>query len=76
MKGMKMEIETLEALKEMQDGSRVRLTPNALNPLHNKPVNATYSGGYFHCEGSDPMDGPDYYWADVFQYNERIEVIS
>lgn len=61
---------------ELADGSRVRLYPNALNPIHKAPAVATFSGGYFYCDGSDPMDGPDYYFGDVLTYNERIEVIA
>lgn len=71
-----MEIKTIEALNEVPDGSRVRLTPNEMNPLHSKPVDATFSGGYFQCDGSNPIEGPDYYWRDVFQYNYRIEIIQ
>lgn len=61
-------------LHDLEDGQAVILHPNAMNPLHKHPVKATYSGGYFYCDGTDPIDGPDYYLADVFSYNERIEI--
>lgn len=69
-----MLIETIEDLNNVDDGTRVKLTPNDMNPLHSKPVMATFSGGYFMCDGSDPECGPDYYWRDVFQYNDTIEI--
>lgn len=64
---------TIEDLRDLEDGARVRLIPNAMNPLHKKPIFAVYSGGYFYCDGSDPLNGPDYYFRDVFSYNE-IEI--
>ena len=60
-------------VESLNDGDRVRLHPNASNPLHRSPVMATYSSGYFYCDGTDPMDGPDYYVGDVLTYNDRIE---
>ncbi len=63
-------------ISHLQDGTRVRLHPTSDNPLHNQPVLATYSQGYFYCDGSDPIYGPDYYVGDVAAYNERIEVIE
>lgn len=54
----------------LADGDRVTLHPNSNNPLHKKPITATYSCGYFWCDGSDPMDGPDYYLGDVLAYND------
>lgn len=71
-----MKIETIEDLNQVEDGARIRLTPNAVNPIHSSPVLATFSSGYFLCDGSDPMDGPDYYFRDVFQFNDVIEVIQ
>ena len=62
-------------ISQLPDGARVRLHPNDANPLHKKPVLATYSGGYFYCDGSDPMDGPDYYFRDVLRYND-VEMID
>lgn len=63
-----MELRTdLEALK---DGDEITLYPTDENPLHTKPVKATFSHGYFYCKGSDPADGPDYYFRDVFTFNE------
>ncbi len=73
---MTPEIQTMDDLNNLDDGSRVKLTPNELNPIHDKPVMATFTGGYFLCDGSNPMDGPDYYFRDVFQFNDRIEVIQ
>ena len=71
-----MLIETIEDLRNVEDGSRIRLAPNEINPLHKKPVLAWYSGGYFRCDGSNPIDGPDYYFRDVFEYNDVIEVVA
>lgn len=62
-------------ITQLQDGTRVRLRPNASNPLHKRPVLATYQHGYFYCDGSDPCDGPDYHLRDVLAYND-IEVIE
>lgn len=63
-------------IENLEDGARVRLHPTQDNPIHKEPKNATYSGGFFFCDGSDPRDGPDYYLGDVLTYNERIEVIN
>ena len=60
----------------LKDGDRIELFPNGLNPLHTKPFIATYSGGYFYAEKSDPMDGPDYYWRDVGLYNDGFKMLS
>lgn len=57
----------------LADGQRVTLFPNSDNPLHKRPVNATYSGGYFFCDGSSPTDGPDYYLGDVLAFNHGYE---
>lgn len=59
----------------LEDGDRVRLYPNDQNPLHKAPIMATFSGGYFYCDGTDPISGPDYYLGDVLTYNDRIEVV-
>lgn len=56
-------------IHELSDGETVVLYPNAKNPLHSKPIKATYAAGYFYCEGSDPANGPDYYAGDVLSYN-------
>lgn len=61
---------------DFADGARVKLTPNASNPIHKKPVLATYSGGYFYCDGSDPTLGPDYYMGDVMSFNDAIETAT
>ena len=63
-------------LTQLSDGARVRLHPRPNNPLHKRPVDATYQGGYFYCDGSDPLDGPDYYVRDVLVFNDRIEALS
>lgn len=62
--------------ENLQDGEQVILHPNAGNPLHKKPVKATYSQGYFYCEGTDPMDGPDYYFRDVLLHNDGFTPAS
>lgn len=59
---------------DLENGTRVRLYPNASNPLHTKPVIATYQSGYFYCDGTPPTEGPDYYFRDVFQYNDGFTV--
>lgn len=69
-----MQISSIEDLNQIEDGTRVRLTPNDQNTLHSRPVMAWFSGGYFMCDGSDLKDGPDYYWRDVFRFNQWIEV--
>lgn len=67
-------MQTIESFEHLLvDGARLRLYPNASNPLHKAPVAVTYSGGYFYADGSDPIDGPDYYVGDVLAYNDRIE---
>ena len=55
--------------ENLTDGQRVKLHPTETNPLHKTPVVATFQSGYFYCDGSDPMDGPDYYFGDVLKYN-------
>lgn len=60
----------------IEDGARVMLYPNDRNPLHKKPVKATYAGGYFYCDGTNPTEGPDYYLGDVFAYNMGYEVAA
>ena len=56
--------------ENLQDGDEITLHPNAMNPLHSKPVKTRYIFGYFFCEGTHPEDGPDYYFGDVLAYNE------
>ena len=60
----------------LQDGDRVTLFPNNANPLHKRATAATYSSGYFYCDGSSQTDGPDYYLGDVLAYNDGFEVIA
>lgn len=54
----------------LDDGAEIILHPLPGNPLHKKPVKAIMSGGYFYCEGTNPTDGPDYYFGDVLRYCE------
>ena len=60
--------------ENLEDGQRIVLHPNEMNPLHKEPVTATFSGGYFFCDGSDKAAGPDYYWRDVLAYNHGFTV--
>ena len=52
------------------------LYPTAENPLHDNPVNATYSGGFFYCDSSPPELGPDYYWRDVLTFNRGFRTLN
>ena len=61
--------------ESLQDGDRMMLYPNGANPIHKHPTAATYSGGYFYCDGSNPMDGPDYYFRDVSTYNAGFDLL-
>ncbi len=56
--------------QNLEDGQQITLHPNNDNPLHKEPIKATFSDGYFFCEGSNPMDGPDYYFGDVLKFND------
>jgi len=60
--------------ENLSDGDLVTLFPNATNPLHKTPTKATFAGGYFYCEGTDPHQGPDYYFGDVLAYNDGFAV--
>lgn len=53
---------------QIDDGASVMLIPNANNPLHRSMTKAVYADGYFYCDGSNPVDGPDYYLGDVARY--------
>ena len=57
----------------LEDGDRVELRPKDGNPLHKKPVMATYQGGYFYADGSDPTLGPDYYFGDILTYCDVVQ---
>lgn len=46
------------------------LHPNSSNPLHRSPVECVFQGGYFYAVNGNPADGPDYYWRDVFMFND------
>lgn len=61
-------------IENLEDGQRVTLHPNETNPLHKKPVKATYQSGFFYCDGTDPTEGPDYYHRDVLRYNYGFEI--
>lgn len=54
---------------ELSNGDTVFLHPNEQNPIHQVKTKATYLDGYFYCEGTNPMEGPDYYFGDVLKYN-------
>ena len=54
--------------ENLHDGQRVRLFPAPSNPIHRAPVSATFSGGYFYCDGTPPTEGPDYYFGDILLY--------
>lgn len=54
----------------LDDGQEITLYPLPDNPLHKRPVRATFQSGYFYCKGTPPEDGPDYYLGDVLRYNE------
>lgn len=60
----------------LQDGDRLTLHPNADNPLHKRPVNATFHSGYFYCDGTPPSEGPDYYFRDVRTFNDGFILLS
>lgn len=62
--------------QNLTDGDTVILQPNDANPIHKKPVKATFLSGYFYCEGSDPTLGPDYYFGDVLAYNDGFEPVT
>lgn len=49
----------------IEEGQRVTLHPADANLIHREPVVATYSAGYFFCDGTDPECGPDYSLSDV-----------
>lgn len=53
---------------QIPNDSRVTLHPRPDNPLHDKPVGAFFSNGYFYCDGNDGADGPDYYLGDVLKF--------
>lgn len=55
---------------KLKEGQRITLHPLPDNPLHSKPVRCTYVQGFFYCDGSDPIGGPDYYLGDIIKYNE------
>lgn len=54
--------------ENIEDGAEITLHPLPGNPIHKKPVLATYASGYFYCQGTRPEDGPDYYFGDVLRY--------
>ena len=62
--------------ENLSDGDRIVLHPNSDNPLHKRPVTATFQGGYFYCDGTNSTDGPDYYFRDVLAYNDGFTAVS
>lgn len=58
------------------DGAAIILHPADANMLHRKPVRATRQGFYFYCEGTDPVDGPDYSMRDVSAFCEGWEAVE
>lgn len=62
-------MELRKDFENMKDGQEVILHPNDNNPIHQSPVKAVFMNGYYYCEGTDPVDGPDYYFRDVSTYN-------
>lgn len=56
--------------ENLSDGDVITLYPNGENLLHKRPVKATFSAGYFYCDGTNPTEGPDYYFGDVLRFNE------
>lgn len=62
--------------ENLSDGDRITLYPNERNPLHKKPMIATFQSGYFYCDDTNPMDGPDYYFGDVLAYNHGFALTS
>ena len=65
-----------EDFQNIEDGERVKLFPRKDNPLHKRPVEAVYSGGYFYCDGSPAHEGADYYLGDVLTFNQGFEVVA
>ena len=63
-------------IRGLSDGDCVMLYPNSENNLHVFPVKAIYSGGYFYCDGSNALDGPDYYFGDVLSYCHGWSVVK
>lgn len=43
--------------ENLNDGDRIVLYPNGTNPLHKRPVTATFQDGYFYCDGTNPNEG-------------------
>ena len=63
-------------LESLKNGDRVTLFPKPDNPLHSKPIQAIYNGGFFFCDGTDPEEGPDYYVRDVLRFNEGFDLVG
>lgn len=61
-------------IENLENGQIITIHPGPGNPLHSKPVKASFSHGYFYCAGTKPADGPDYYWADFLLYNEGFTI--
>lgn len=59
-----------EDFENLANGDRITIYPARDNPLHKKPVKATFSSGYFYCDDTPPTEGPDYYAGDILRWNE------
>ncbi len=76
MAAKKAKIQMRKDFENLEDGARITLFPNNTNPLHKKPVKATYTGGYYYCDNPLVLEGPDYYFRDVAVYNDGFELES
>ena len=71
------EIESvIDMMNALEDGDRVMIYPNSKNPIHRAPVEATFSGGYLYCDGTDRSEVPDYYWRDATLYISKMVFLS
>ena len=62
--------------ENLRDGDEIILYPNKDNPLHKKPVKASFWGGYFFCNNIFSEDGPTYYLGDVSRYNHGFDLVN
>ena len=61
-------------LQNLEDGVRIKIFPKENNPITKLVRTGVYGGGYVYLDGSDPTEGPDYYWRDFLEYNEGFTV--
>lgn len=61
---------------ELTDHTEILLFPEPDNPIHDKPIKALFSGGYFWCEESPAEEGPDYFYGDVARYCAGFVVVE